>query len=255
MNRSLLSDDEVVGLLERTMHRVADAAPGLPVEEHRPSRLPVAAAAAVVALVGAGGVALLVERPSADPASTVLGSASPPVPAGASEPTDDTSVPTVDTTVPPEGTTEPTDDTAVPTIDTTVPPGTAPSGAAREGAAPGDGPRLPVGTVPAPFPSEVPLPDDVESVTPMEWDRLRVGWEFAGRVDPAAGTERCVRYAGSFDDTWASTPDTDESPAVEFAHHFFDDHWDVGIYCVDDGEFLVQVISLDNTTPAAPDPG
>lgn len=132
-------------------------------------------------------------------------------------------------------------------VDTAVPVGTAPDGRVVEGS-----PRWATGTTPAVFPSEVPLPDDVESVNPMTWDGLRVGWEFLGATDPDRGVERCARYATGFDDTWTSVPDLDEGPSALFAHHFINDRWDVGIYCTNLGEYLVQAVSLDATTDIPP---
>lgn len=216
MTRTTITDDELVELLDNTMRRVAEIAPGVPIEAVRPSRWPVTAAAATIAVAGLGGIALLLDRPG-DPSQPAAQQ-------------------------PPAAPTAP--------VDTAAPHGTAPIDDHGDGQ-----PRWASGTDPAPFPSAVPMPEDAETVTPMEWDGLRVGWEFAGRQAPTTGIDRCARYAEAFDDTWTSTPDTDEHESVLFAHHYSNDSWDVGIYCTDSGDFLVQVLSLDATSAEPPPSG
>lgn len=219
MTRTTVTDDELIELLDHTMRRVAKLAPALPIEAARPSRWPVTAAAATIAVIGVGGIALLMDRPvgpSQPAAQHAPGAATAP---------------------------------RAP-VDTAVPHGTIPIDEQDNGQ-----PRWANGTDPAMFPSTVPMPEDAETVTAMEWDALRVGWEFAGRQDPTAGVDRCARYAEAFDDTWTSTPDTDEHMSVLFAHHYNNDSWDVGIYCTDNGDFLVQVLSLDATSTQPPTSG
>lgn len=66
------------------------------------------------------------------------------------------------------------------------------------------------------------------------------------RQDPATGVDRCAEYAEAFDDTWTSTPAPTRIRAVRPP---LQQSWDVGIYCADRGDFLVQVRSLEATSP------
>lgn len=112
-------------------------------------------------------------------------------------------------------------------------------------------PAGPVDTIPTEFPSEVPRPDTFALMTIMTSDGAPVGWEFSDRGEPADSVERCTRYASSFDQDWTSTEITDEAPAVLYARSFGNTRWDVGIYCIDDGGYLVQVMPAGSTDPNA----
>ncbi len=96
--------------------------------------------------------------------------------------------------------------------------------------------------VPEDFPTDVPRPDTFGSMQTMSDDGVPIGWEFIDPTKPANGIDRCTEYAGDFDDTWTSTPDTDESPSMPYAQILTNAEWQVGIYCTDLDEYLVQVM-------------
>jgi hypothetical protein len=76
----------------------------------------------------------------------------------------------------------------------------------------------------------------------MSWDNAAVGWEFHDQGVPTDSVQRCTEYADLFGPTWTATAITDEAPAVLYAQSLSNTDWRVGIYCVDDGGFLVQVV-------------
>ena len=107
------------------------------------------------------------------------------------------------------------------------------------------------GSLPAPgpatisrawFPDDVPWPDTLPVANIMSWDNAAVGWEFHDQGVPTDSVERCTEYADLFGPTWTATAITDEAPAVLYAQSLSNTDWRVGIYCVDDGGFLVQVV-------------
>ena len=103
-------------------------------------------------------------------------------------------------------------------------------------------PAAPADTPSNGFPSEVPKPDTFDTMQIMQWDDAEVGWEFYEQGEPTDSVERCTQYASSFDETWTSTADTDEAPEVLYAHTFDNTQWNVGVYCTQAGEYLVQVM-------------
>lgn len=100
----------------------------------------------------------------------------------------------------------------------------------------------PPATIPDAFPGDVPKPDTFDTLQIMQWDNAEVGWEFYEQGEPTDSVERCTQYASSFDQTWTSTADTDEAPEVLYARTFDNTQWDVGVYCTEDGGYLVQVM-------------
>jgi hypothetical protein len=69
----------------------------------------------------------------------------------------------------------------------------------------------------------------------------RVGWEFYDRREPTDSVERCTQYASLFDASWTSVPKTGVHPSI-YAQVFDNGQWHVGIFCINDGGYLVQVM-------------
>lgn len=99
-------------------------------------------------------------------------------------------------------------------------------------------------TIPTAFPTDVPKPDTFESMQVMTDNGAPTGWEFYEQGRPTDSVERCIDYAAAFPASWASVAITDEAPAVRYARRFSNTDWSVGIYCVDDGGYLVQVVPV-----------
>ena len=108
-------------------------------------------------------------------------------------------------------------------------------------------------TIPAEFPSEVPRPDTFDRMTFITTDNAPVGWEFYDKREPTDSVERCTQYASSFDASWTSTPKTDEHESVLYAQIFDNGQWQVGIFCINDGGHLVQVMPTNATLPPTAD--
>ncbi len=109
-------------------------------------------------------------------------------------------------------------------------------------------------TIPAEFPSDVPRPDTFDLMTIMTADRAPAGWEFYDRRGaPTDSVERCTQYAMSFDASWTSTPKTDEHETVTYAQIFDNGQWQVGVYCINDGGYLVQVMPTGSILPPTAD--
>lgn len=85
-------------------------------------------------------------------------------------------------------------------------------------------------------------PDTFESMNILTWDRVAVGWEFYDQGAPTESVERCTQYAASFEPTWIASTITDEAALVLYARRFSNAEWQVGIYCINDGGYLVQVM-------------
>ncbi len=109
------------------------------------------------------------------------------------------------------------------------------------------------GTIPAEFPSDVPRPDTFDLMTIMTADNEPVGWEFYDQREPTDSIERCSQYASSFDASWTSTPKTDEHESVLYAQILGNGQWQVGIYCINDGGYLVQVMPTGAILPLTAD--
>jgi hypothetical protein len=114
-------------------------------------------------------------------------------------------------------------------------------------------PSVTPGTIPAEFPSDVPRPDTFEQMTFMTADNEPVGWEFYDRREPTDSVERCTQYASSFEEGWTSTPKTDEHESVLYAQILDNGQWQVGIYCINDGGYLVQVMPTGAIVPLTAD--
>ena len=104
-------------------------------------------------------------------------------------------------------------------------------------------------TIPIEFPSDVPRPDTFDRMTFLTTDSAPVGWEFYDKREPTDSVERCTQYASSFDASWTSTPKTDEHESVLYAQILDNGQWQVGIYCINDGGYLVQVMPTNATLP------
>jgi hypothetical protein len=122
----------------------------------------------------------------------------------------------------------------------------------REGASVST-PGVTQGTIPAEFPNDVPRPETFDLMTIMTNDNEPVGWNFFDQREPTDSVERCTKYASSFDASWTSTPKTDEHESVLYAQILDNGQWQVGIYCVNDGSYLVQVIPAGAILPAIAD--
>ena len=92
-------------------------------------------------------------------------------------------------------------------------------------------------------------------MTVMTADNEPVGWEFYDRRGPTDRVERCTQYASAFDASWTSTPKTDEHESVLYAQVFDNGQWQVGIYCINDGGYLVQVVPTGAILPSPEFPG
>lgn len=208
MNQTLKSDEELIALLEHTMRRVAQAAPTMRFDDaHHDNRWMATAAAAVLVVAGATRAAIVVSsRHDSAPVDTS---------AVASEPTSQGSSPT-----------SPTPDTVDPSAI--------------------GSPTVTVIGVTDDFPSVVPRPDTFDTMRIMNWDNLAVGWEFNAQGEPTNSVERCTSYVSSFGDSWTSTAKTDEAPSVLYARLLDDTEWQVGVYCTEDGAYLVQVMRSPN---------
>jgi hypothetical protein len=211
MNHTVQSDDELIAVLERTMREVARLAPDMRVDEPNDRRWLATAAAAAVVVAGAAGVGIAISHRE-DPVAVAPSAPLPSVPSGS------------------EAMIEPTIDTApehqAPTVDDHLPPI----------------------AIPPEFPAQVPLPANVDDPTTMTNNDVPVGWQFFDRGGSIDDVARCIEYSATFDDTWASTPITDEAASVLYAAYRSNDAWRVGIYCTEDGSFLVQVMPV----PVAP---
>lgn len=117
----------------------------------------------------------------------------------------------------------------------------------------GTTPTVTPATIPTEFPHDVPRPDTFELMTIMTDNGAPVGWEFSDQGEATDSVERCTDYASAFDASWTSTAITDEAPIVLFARSFTNARWDVGIYCINDGGYLVQVMATGATAPATAD--
>jgi LysM repeat protein len=106
-------------------------------------------------------------------------------------------------------------------------------------------------TIPAEFPSDVPRPDTYDLMTIMTNDNEPVGWEFYDQREPTDSVERCTEFASSFDASWTSTPKVDEDESVLYAQVFDNGQWQVGIYCINDGAYLVQVMPTGAILPSS----
>lgn len=114
-------------------------------------------------------------------------------------------------------------------------------------------PGVTPGTIPAEFPSDVPRPDTFDLMAIMTADNDPVGWEFYDQREPTDSIERCTQYASSFDASWTSTPKTDEHESVLYAQILGNGQWQVGIYCINDGGYLVQVMPTGASLPLTAD--
>jgi hypothetical protein len=114
-------------------------------------------------------------------------------------------------------------------------------------------PGVTPGTIPAEFPSDVPRPDTFDLMTIMTNDNEPFGWEFYDQREPTDSVERCTQYASSFDASWTSTPKTDEHESVLYAQILDNGQWQVGIYCINDGAYLVQVMPTGAILPLTAD--
>lgn len=108
-------------------------------------------------------------------------------------------------------------------------------------------------TVPAEFPIDVPRPDTFELMTFITSDNEPVGWEFYDQRSPTDSVERCTKYASTFDSSWTSTAKTDEHKSVVYARVLDNGQWQVGIYCINDGGYLIQVLPTNATLPPTAD--
>jgi hypothetical protein len=108
-------------------------------------------------------------------------------------------------------------------------------------------------TIPTEFPSDVPRPDSFQLMQFITADSERVGWEFFDQRDPTDSVERCTEYASSFDSSWTATPKTDEHASVTYAQILDNGQWQVGIYCTNDGGYLVQVMPTNTSFPLTAD--
>jgi hypothetical protein len=108
-------------------------------------------------------------------------------------------------------------------------------------------------TIPAEFPSDIPRPDTFDRMTFISTDNAPVGWEFYDQREPTDSVERCTQYASSFDASWTSTPKTDEHESVLYAQILDDGQWQVGVFCINDGGYLVQVMPTNATLPPTAD--
>ena len=102
--------------------------------------------------------------------------------------------------------------------------------------------------IPTAFPDDVPRPDTFASMNIITWDGAAVGWEFYDQGAPTGSVERCTQYAASFEPTWTASTITDEAAPVLSAQRFSNADWQVGIYCINDGGFLVQVMPRATST-------
>lgn len=114
-------------------------------------------------------------------------------------------------------------------------------------------PGITPGSIPTEFPNDVPRPDTYELMTVMTADNEPVGWEFYDRREPTDSVERCTQYASAFDASWTSTPKTDEHESVLYAQILDNGQWQVGIYCINDGGYLVQVMPTGAIVPLTAD--
>lgn len=108
-------------------------------------------------------------------------------------------------------------------------------------------------TIPSEFPSDVPRPDTFDLMTFITTNNEPVGWEFYDRREPTDSVERCTQYASSFDASWTSIPKTDVHPSI-YAQAFDNGQWQVGIFCINDGGYLVQVLPVSLTPTTVPPP-
>lgn len=198
MNNTVKSDEELLALLDRTMHEVARVAPEMQIEEAHHDYRWVATAAAAAIVIAAVGALVVSDRPDSRTVN-----------------------PAADSTA---------------TLATSTPSGTLSAVGQRSL------PSTPPLTIPEVFPSDVPRPDTFDSMTTMTWDGLPVGWEFFEQGQPTDSVARCTQYATTFDDTWTSRPKTDEADSVLYARFYENSDWQVGIYCTNLGEYLVQVM-------------
>lgn len=103
--------------------------------------------------------------------------------------------------------------------------------------------------IPAEFPDDVPRPDTFALMNIITWDGASVGWEFYEQTAPTESVDRCTQYAASFDPNWTALTVTDEAASVSYAQSMSNSDWQVGIYCINDGGFLVQVMPEATTEP------
>jgi hypothetical protein len=122
----------------------------------------------------------------------------------------------------------------------------------REGASVST-PGVTPGTIPAEFPNDVPRPDTFDLMTIMTNDNEPFGWEFYDQAGPTDSVERCTQYASSFDEGWTATPKIDEHESVLYAQVLDNGQWQVGIYCINDGGYLVQVMPTGAILPLTAD--
>lgn len=108
-------------------------------------------------------------------------------------------------------------------------------------------------TIPSEFPSDVPRPDTFDLMTFITTNNEPVGWEFYDLREPTDSVERCTQYASSFDASWTSIPKTDVHPSI-YAQAFDNGQWQVGIFCINDGGYLVQVLPVSLTPTTVPPP-